>query len=274
MSKKRSISKRVQELLTTATPKQKALLICKQRTDRLTMGDEPLLTEEEEIAVRTSLKTQDERTEFNKWIDAYNVYCEFTPLFGLVYKEYQVEAEMMLGYLRQWEDYNQEENHLIAIYESLRETSEEAAKAFLSSLPSLTFKDAKVVIAEDGYPEIDVSRLYKRIQAQLIEVRDAYDVAKAIVVVMEEYTKRTRSKDFRPDILEESIKNIKNDYALRVAPRYSREVLRQKKEKGLKVTADEIRRAVYPSYEEITPSERNLNLFRDRLNAIVKRYER
>ena len=275
MSKKSTISKRVADLIATATPKQKALLVCKQHTEENMMNDRPLLTDEEVKAVLDSLKTADEAREYNKYITCFNVYNDFSTLFGVVYKEYQVEAERALGYLRQWEAYDQEENHLIAVYESLREAQgEAAAEAFLSSLSYLTFKDAKLVIAEDGYPEINIDPLYKRIEEQLKEVWIAYDVAKSIVIVMDEYTKRTRSADFRPEIMKESVKNIKSDYSQRVAPRYSRKLLKERQERGATVTADEKRRAVYPYYEEIKPSETYLNLFRNRLDAIVKSHER
>ena len=269
MSKK-SLSKRVQELIGTATPKQKALLVCKDWTDAHLGDRKPLLTEEETIALRDSLKTNDEKIEYNKWIGVYNTYRELTPLFGLVYKEYQAVAERMLGYLKKWEAYDNEENHLITIYEELKTlNNKETLDAYFKALSYLSFPDAKLIIAEDGYPEIDTTKLYERIQEEAKAVYTRYSVAKAMVIVVEEYTKKTRSKDFRPDVMIESIDYIKEDYSQRVAPRYSRKLLSEKKEKGIRLSKDEIRRAVYPSYEEITPSEEYLDIFRGKLKDII-----
>ena len=67
----------------------------------------------------------------------------------------------------------------------------------------------------------------------------------------------------------ESIDYIKEDYSQRVAPRYSRKLLNEKKEKGIRLSKDEVRRAVYPSYEEITPSEEYLDIFRGKLKDII-----
>lgn len=269
MSKK-SLSKRVQELISTATPRQKALLVCKDWTDAHLGDRKPLLTEEETIALRDSLKSNEEKTEYNKWIGVYNTYRELTPVFGIVYKEYQTAAERMLGYLKKWEAYDNEENHLITIYEELKSlNNKETLEAYFKALSYLSFPDAKLIIAEDGYPEIDITKLYERIQEEAKEVYFHYAIAKAMVIVVEEYTKKTRSKDFRPDIMIESIDDIKEDYSQRVAPRYSRKLLNEKKEKGIRLSKDEVRRAVYPSYEEITPSEEYLDIFRGKLKDII-----
>lgn len=273
MSKK-SLSKKIQEILSTATPKQKALLVCKQYTDRNTTRRETLLSDEEVIALRGSLKTNEEKKEYNKWINVYNVYNDLTPLLGLVFKEYQTEAERLLGYLRMWEVYEQEENHIITIYEKLKETGDkEVAEAFFTSLSHFHFIDAKLVISEtDGYPEIDVDSLYWKIQEQAKNVSNTYIMAKAIVVVLEEYTKKTRSKDFRPDVMITAVERIKEDYAMNVAPRYSRKLLQEKIDKGMRITEGEQKRAVYPSYDELQPSEADLDLFRERLNEAIATY--
>ena len=70
----------------------------------------------------------------------------------------------------------------------------------------------------------------------------------------------------------DAIEQIKGDYAQNVAPRYSRKLLKERKDKGMRITPDEIKRAVYPSYEEINPTEADLELFRERLNEIVVSY--
>lgn len=45
------VSKKIQELIKTATPKQKAIMVCRDWLDRNQMQQEPLLTEEEARAI-------------------------------------------------------------------------------------------------------------------------------------------------------------------------------------------------------------------------------
>lgn len=271
----KSISKRVQELITTATPKKKALLVCKEWMDNNTLSQEPLLTNDEVTAIQESLKTDKEKREYNKWINVYNIYCALTPLFGLVYKEYQGEAEKVLGYLRQWEAYNQEENHLNAIYQELLDHGDEGAiEAFNRSLSYLTFVDAKLKRDKDGYIEIDVAKLYGKIKERLKTVWTSYEAAKAIVLVTDKYTKHTHSSAFRTEPMLAAIENIKGDYAQRIAPKYSRKLLQERIDKGQVVSQDDIERAVYPYFDEIKVREDYLMLFADRLSEIIERYEK
>lgn len=274
MSKK-SLSKRIQELLTTATPKQKAQLVCSQWKDPNQHGDTPLLTEEEVKALIDSLSTNKEKQEYNKWIAVYNVYSELTPLFGLVFKEYQGEAERLLGYLRVWEAYNQEENHLNTIYQELLDNgNEKAIEAFNKAVSYLTFVDAKLTRDKDGYIEIDIERLYEKIKEEVSLLITTYEAAKAIVLVTEQYTRRTHSSGFRPEPLIVAIDSIKEDYALRVAPRYSHKLLKERIDKGIKVTRDEIKRAVFPSFDEVAVKQEYIDLFTERLNEIITQYGR
>ena len=272
---KKTLSKRVQEVLTTATPKQKAQLICKQWLDPNTQGSKPLLSDEEAIAIRDSFKTDEERKEYNKWIRVYHVYSDLTPYLGLVYKEYIGEAEKMLGLLRVWEAYESEENHLNAILQELIDANDkEGIEAFKRAASHLTFTDAKLVWTEDGYVEIDVTRLYDKIQERLKTVWQSYEAAKAIVLVTDKYTKRTHSSAFRTELLVVAIDQIKEDYALRVAPCYSRSLLQRKKEKGLTITKEEERKAVYPYFEEVNPPQRLIDFFTDQLNDMIAHNER
>lgn len=275
MSKK-SLSKRIQDILTTATPKQKAQLVCRQFTEgNIRRDSQPLLTEEEVIALRNSLKTDEEKREYNKWIGVYNVYCELTPFFGLVYKEYQGEAEKVLGLLRLWEAYENEENHLNVILQELRDTgNEKGIETYKRAISYLTFMDAKIVWTEDDFIEIDVTRLYEKIKERIKTVWTSYEAAKAIVLVTEKYTKRTHSSGFRTAALLTAIENIKEDYSLRVAPMYSRKLLQEKIDKGLRISPAEVKKAVYPYFEEVTPPQDLIDFFTNHLNEVIKQYGR
>ena len=270
---KKTLSKRLLQIIETATPKKKAELVCKQWTESHTLDTKPLLTEEEMEALRDSLKDDNERREYNKWVHVYSVYSELTPLLGLVYKEYQGEAEKVVGYLRQWEALNQEENHLNAIFQEIVDSgSKEALDAFNRSVSHLTFSDAELRRDKDGYIEIDVTRLYDIIKFRLKEVWNTYGAAKAIVEVTERYTKRTRSASFMTEPMKAAIENIKADYSLRVAPRYSRKLLQEKRDKGQRISKEEEKRALYPYYEEIVPPQELLDLFEKQLNGIIAAY--
>lgn len=266
---KKSLSKKIQEILSTATPRQKALLVCKKYTDRKINDRETLLTDDEVDAIRDSLTDREAET-YNKWIATYRVYTELVTIVGLVYKEYQAKAENLLGYLRQWEAYNQEENHLNTLYQELLDSgNKKAIEAFNRALSYLTFVDAKIKRDKDGYIEIDVKQLYDKIQARGGSLLYSYEAAKAVVLVTEGYAKKTRSSSFMPDTLTSAIEEIKEDYALRVAPRYSRKMLQEKIDRGQRITQDEQKRAVFPYYEELKAPQNLIDFFTDRLNEIT-----
>jgi len=271
---RKSTDKKIAEVLSSGTPKQKALLICTKWTDRNTRRLKPLLTEKEVEAIKNSLNGNEEKKEFNKWIGVYNVYNNVTPLFGLVYKEYQVIAEQVLGHLRQWEAYIQEENHLNTIYGKLREDGEEKdLAAFDEALSLLSFDGAKLKRDKKGYIKIDTDELYGRITDSVEELKKAYGAAKAINLALEEFIDRTRSKKFLPSPLIAAIDNIEGDYAVRVAPRYSRRLLIRKTQSGQKITKEEERLAVFPFYAEIKAPRELVDLFRERIKSIAKLWQ-
>lgn len=266
---KKSLSKKIQDILSTATPKQKALLVCKKYTDRKINDKDALLTDEEVEAIRDSL-TDGEGETYNKWIRTYRVYTELVTIVGLVYKEYQAKAENLLGYLRQWEAYNQEENHLNTLYQELLDSgNREAIEAFNRAISYLTFVDAKIKRDKEGYIEIDVKHLYEKIQARGEILLSSYEAAKAVVIVTEGYAKKTHSSAFMPDALRTAIEEIKEDYALRVAPRYSRKMLQDKIDRGQRISNDERKRAVFPYYDELKAPQNLIEFFTERLNEIT-----
>lgn len=268
---KRKISERIKELLRTATPRQKALILCKEYLEKDSMNEPKTITDEEADAIIDSFSDPGEAKEYNKWVKTYNVYSELTPLFGLVFKEYQTEAERVLGYLRQWEDYIQEEEHLNTIYQDLLNKGDgEALETFSQSLKHINFFNARLKRDKEGYIEIDIAPLYQRILSKVNGVIESYQAAKAIVIVTERYTRSTKSAAFRPQILINAIDMIKEDYSLNIAPKYSRKRLKEAEEKGNTITKAERMRAVFPYYEEIEAPERLLNMFEDKLKAIIK----
>lgn len=263
------IGKKVADILGNATPRQKALLLCQNWTDRNTRNLEPLITEAEAKQIRNSLKTNEEKKEFNKWIDVYNVYNRLMTLCGVVYKEYQVQAERVLGYLRVWEDYDQEENNLNKIFDQvISEGTDKQKEAFAEALKTLSFPYGDIIQDEDGYVEITRERLYSTIWDEVKTMVGAYEVAKSFVVAVEEWTKRKKAKAFMPELMETALNNIKEDYALRVAPKYSRGQLKALQAQGIKTTPGEEKIAVFPAYDEIGTPELYLDMFRERIKDI------
>lgn len=269
MSRK-NLSKEVQKVLAGATPRQKALLVCREYFEASTLMYKDILTQDEIDAIRNSLQTDREKTIYNKYIRIYNFFSTITPIIGLVYKEYQAEAETLLGYLRVWEAYDQEENHLTLLYDHLNRIEPEEAKkaaiaAFKEAIPHLRFDGAKMSLSKDGYPEVTIKRLYKDIEEEVDDVKTRYRLAKAVVLVVEDYATKNHAKDFLPDMTKEALEQIKADYVLTISPRYSRRELKIKIDKGLNVTEEDKKRAVFPSYEEIEPTQKELDLIESKL---------
>ncbi len=267
----KALSTKLAEILSNGTAKQKALLVCRNWTDMNARGAEPLLTEAEVRKVTKSLKDDEEKREYNKWIDTYNVYNRLMTLCGLVYREYQALAERVLGYLRVWEDYDNQENNLNRIYEQLiSEGTDKQKEAFASTLKTLSVPYGEITQDKEGYVEITREPLLERIHDEVKEMVVAYSGSKAFVIAVEEWTKRRRCKMFMPDTMADALENIKSDYALWVAPKYSRAQLLKLQEQGHKITKEEARVAVFPSYEEIETNEEFLELFREKIRNIER----
>lgn len=267
----KALSSKLADILSNGTAKQKALLVCRNWTDKNAKGAEPLLTEAEVKQVTKSLKTDEERREYNKWLDTYNVYNRLMTLCGLVYREYQALAERVLGYLRVWEDYDNQENNLNRIYEQLiSEASDKQKAAFSETIRTLSIPYGKIIQDKEGYVEITREPLLELIHDEVKAMVVAYSGSKAFVIAVEEWTKRKRCKVFMPDAMAEALNNIKSDYALRVAPKYSRAQLKKLAENGHIITKEEKRVAVFPSYEEIETDETFLELFRERIRDIER----
>lgn len=278
---KKDISKRLQKILEEGTPKQKALLVCRnwreQNVEEL-YGEKPLLTEEEVEEVTGSLEGNREKMTFNKWINIFNVYLDIAPVFGLGYAEYQREARHLAQYLSLWEAYEQEADTINTAYLAVKETdSKEAVAAFEDAIKrrGYSLKYAKIKRDENGFFFIDIfgeTGLYAIITALRGDVEASYQALKALMVVLEEFMEETRSKEFLPDILETTMKSIKAGHgAFDISEVYSRKELRLRKERGEKITKNDELRAVFPEYEELIPVPEHVEMFRKRLKRLKER---
>lgn len=272
-------SKQITEILKEGTPKQKAVLLCRDFTDKETNQQKPLLTREEAEALKNSIKTNEEKSEFNKWIAIYNTYTRIAPTLGLVYAEYRVNANALLLPIRQWEDYSRQENHLNYILDELKDkNNEEGVKSFYEMLEYMNLPFATIGLDTDGYVEIDIGSynnkkglLYEAIIKGRYECSLFLSTLKAMVKVIEEWTKKMRSKAIMPPIIEEALEKAKEDYALYVAPAYSEHELNKRIEKGEEVQPLERMKAVFPDYDKVEMSESSYKIFKQKLEHIYER---
>lgn len=265
-----TISKKIQELIKTATPKQKAILLCRDWTDRNKVREEPLLTEDEAKAIVNSI-TPEEAKEYNKWIRCYNVYVEVIPMIGLALAQYREQAEEIVGYLRVLESYGQEENHLNMIYESIKDSkSKTALSEFDKALKCLHFRYSvkNIIRDEEGYIEIDTDSLYKIIKEKIKAIGFAYAALKAFVIALEDWTEKRKAKKLMPPTLSEDLDALKGDYLIDVAPSYSRKFLKDRIAKGHKPTITEQKKALFPCYDDVPRDEEFITLWTNKIESI------
>lgn len=274
----KNISKQVTEILKEGTPKQKAVLICRDFTDRNTQELKPLLTKEEAEALRDSLTTNEEKKEFNKWIAIYNTYTRIASSFGLMYAEYKATANAMLVYVRQWEDYSRQESHLNYILDELKEkNNEEGVKSFYEMLEYMSLPFAEIGLDEDGYVEVDIGTpekaegtLYGRILYARTQVIEYLSTLKAMVLAIDEWTDKMRSKAIMPPVMIDAIKVAKSDYALNIAPAYSEHELNKRIERGETISPFERMRAIYPDYDKVEAPESIYETTKKKLSRIYE----
>lgn len=268
------VSKKIQELIKTATPKQKAIMVCRDWIDRNQMQQEPLLTEEEARAIIESI-TPDEAIEYNKWIRVYKVYTEVAPIIGLAIAQYREQAEEIVGYLRVLESYAQEENHLNAIFESLKEAkSKTALSAFGEALSTLRFQYSELKRDEEGYIEIDTEKLYSLINDKIKQIYWAMMALKSFIIALDDWTDKRKGKKLLPPILSGLLDDIKADTIINVPPTYSRRLLKDRIKRAEKrgetytPTAAELNKALFPCYEEMPEDKKFITMWSNRIAKI------
>ena len=274
MKKSSKISKRIAELISTASVRQRALVLISEWRDRNEGRETPLLTKEEADAILDSFKTNGERKEYNKYLRLYNIMAEHAQTFGLAEALFRGEANELVGYLRQLETLYAEENHLNTIYQAILDSkSREALEAFNTAIEHIRFNFAKVTRDKEGYIEIDTSKLWEIIEDKAEDVKAIYSTYKTLVEVTQEWIKRKKASAFIPDVMKESFGRVKEDYALQVAPRYSRKELAKKEARNVHISPSERRRAIFPYYEEIPIKEDEAEYWRNRIRYIESNNE-
>lgn len=273
--KKTNISKRIQGLLSTATPKQKAILICLENFDKPKTGEDPTITDEEVEALKDSVKDPGERRILAKWVNYYYVYSSIAPFFGLAFAEFRSQANDVIANLLLVDSYKQEENHLNTILQELKDDSPEAVEAFMRAFKYMDFKLAKGKVTSDGYIQIDASGYLYKAQVGLDQVRVTLSSLKSIILALEEWTRRKKCRAIMPPSLISAIEYAKEDYSLEEIPNYSRKLLHEKEKRGEPISASEKKYAIFPYYDEIEPDQHFIETTRERIeqyeNLIYRR---
>lgn len=248
---KKEFSNKIQELLSSGTPKQKAALMC-QNSERKHTGDSPLLTPAEERAILNSLKDGRAGAAYNKWIDLHAKIFDFTKQLCFAYNVYRGGANALLGYIRVWEDYNREADRLNQLLLFMKREAPKKVEAFIKEVLSLPFRYGKVKLEDDGYFGIDIDGdqgLYKIIETKAEDCRKQLSYFKTYIVLLEEFIKENKAEAFTPQLTEDTIPYGKEDIAQEIAPGYSKTLLLKRKAKGERITPEEEKRAVFPDYE-------------------------
>ena len=252
----KKISKRVQDLLSTASPKQKAILICLENLDKKNTFQEPTITDEEVEAIKKSIKIPEESKVFLRWLNYYNVYTHVATRLGLAYAEYRSAANETAGYLRLIDQYKQEEAHLNTILQDIKDyyiDKDRAERMFWKSIGLMSFKDAKVRKTNEGYVEIDAKEIFFKAASNHTYLTAALSALKGVIMAIEEWTAKKRCRAMMPFGFKAAIEWAKEDYSLTELPQYSRKMIKERLDRGENVTPSEIKRAIFPYYDEVDP---------------------
>ena len=273
-------SKELKEILSTGTPKQKALIICRDRTDKLINSQNPLLTETEVNAIKNSLKGDEDKKEFNKWIKYFNVYVEIAPFLGLLRAEYRMNAHALLVYIRQWEEYKRQATNLNIILDRLIEhKNEEGIKSFYESVKNISLPGASLIVNKDGYISVDIgadtpedkTKLYgKMVFGRTLTIKFLSDL-KAFVVALEEWTEKTRSELFIPPVVMDALEQAKEDYAIHIGAEYSEARLNSRIASGKKITTAERLQSLFPDYNAVQYDKEAHQNYKERIESYARK---
>lgn len=265
------MTKQTHKPLKELTVKELAIEYTKD-IDRLDLeGGKRIYSDDDFIKLLT---TNVKQKNFAIWTECYYVYNEATYVFGMHFGELIEAVEIMRGYLRLWESYQQEEAHLNALLEAMRELNgvdENLCNVAVETLKETALKGkytlADINFGNDGYFVIDCSKLFKAIDRDMPTFIRRYQEMKELIIGVERWEKTIKTTEFRPSLVQYYIDEAKSDLSLSVAPMYSRKELHLRESKGMKITAHERQCAIFPYYEELKYNEDTVKLWADRFKS-------
>lgn len=263
-------SKKLKEVLTSGTPKQKAALICAS-LDAEREGNKPTLTDGEVRAIYDSLTDPKDGKEFNKWLKIRERILDVLPMILMQSLEAQAAANDLMAYIKIWETYNREIDHLNSLCFFVEdEAPKKLLQPFKDKISRLCFTHASVEHSKDGYFTLNIDgegKLYDIILYKAEVCEEKLSFLKGILTAFEEYIDRKKAKAFLPRVIEQEVSKAKRDLGEQIAPYYSKHVLNDMKKKGYDITPAEEKRAVFPDYDEVELYKDYYDLTIDRLNA-------
>ena len=263
-------SKKLKEVLTSGTPKQKAALICAS-LDAEREGGKPTLTDGEVQAIYDSLRDPESGKEFNKWLKIRENILKALPMVIMQSFETQAAANDLMAYVKTWEAYNREIDHLNALTMFTEDNApKKVLQPFKEKVQRLIFSHAKVDVAADGYFTLNIDgdgNLYEIILYKAKVLEQKLSFLKAVITAFEEYVERKKAKVFVPRLYEQEVSKAKRDLGEQIAPYYSKHKLNELRKKGYEITPAEEKRAVFPDYDEVEIFKEYYDLTIDRLNS-------
>ena len=258
----------IEKIIASGTPKAKAALVFEDY-DRQQNGESALLSKADKAAINDSLSLKDTE-EFNKWIQLCDFIYDQMPPIIMQTLEVRVFAHRLKEYINTWELYVREAKQLNALCIDMEEANvpEEAVKTLKENIRTMNFPFAKIKEHGDGLFEIDIDgegNLYEIILSEAEELRKRLSYLKGMVNALEDFLKKKKATAFYPLQLKNNVNLAKMDYGEYIAPEYSKHRYNRYKAEGYELMPNDLKKAVYPDYDEIEPFDEYYNFIAKRL---------
>lgn len=264
---------KTKDIIKQGTAKQKAALMC-ANWDRLREGKKPLLTEDEADSLFYDLQrngTDAEKKDYNKWINLHDKITDFSQFIVMACYMATSAQNKVIEYLRMWETYEKEIDHLNALIDYEAEHNPKGVKAFREKVASLPFLYAKTKLRKDGYLELDVdgkNYLYSIIKHHIDYCTGTLRQLKAIDMAFAEWVRSKKAQAFVSELLQRELKGARENTASNIAPAYCKATIDALIAQGYGVTPAEKKKAVYPDYNSLDPDEDMYKTIKGRLDAM------
>ena len=255
-----NLNGKLKKILEAGTTKQKAITYCFE------VLDEDLDPTDKMAAEILNSIPEKERSTFFKWIFYYNVYLFMTPYFGLAFAEHRSEAFKVIEMLHRVEQLRNEEKRSNDMIQAV----DEGQRNRLIEIATDNRRDGTVRKQDpDGYVTIGNDKLLKDILNTIDSYKFTLSAFKSVVEALEEWAAINKCADAQPPGQVASIDEIKKGYVDEI-PGFSKVVLRQREQRGEKITDKERADAIVPGYDDIPSND----VFKKIVADKIKYYER
>ena len=262
---------KIKKICETTSGKLKALTIVRSldRSDG-NIEKDVILTDEEIQALRQSVASEEEKEEFNKWIDYYDICKMYYSDLAICYLNYQKSAINLLAFVQQWEDYQREAQHLTSLLKGLNGEGCGAAVDWMrENIPSLSFDGSELKEEADGSFKLHLKGMEGSLKRMSEQTQNDLREAKTYVSVISEWIDKNKCMEAVPKGILIMLNDINEDYGLGVALKYSAQELMKREKNGETILPEEREFAIVPSVL-YTPIDEEL---RRALRRKLSRYE-